>query len=231
MANTRIIRQNFFNDPIIANKTSIKERYFIIGLACAADDYGRFWADNNNLKSIIFPTDKVALPWILKTLNKLQESDILCFYEDSGIEYGHFLDWFSKGWCLKQRIDHPREFGSPDCPIHQTELFKRKEREISRTIKYNSIQNNKSEMNVVQDNPTIDKIEQFLMSDNYKNQIQEDFPLVKDNLYYEKCGEYLTWVKNHNAFNINHPEQFVVWIEGENERLLEAAEEKEVINE
>ena len=42
MAFTRVIRMNFFNDPVISAGYDIQERYFIIGLVCNADDYGRF---------------------------------------------------------------------------------------------------------------------------------------------------------------------------------------------
>ena len=61
---------------------------------------------------------------------------------NDGTKYGHFPKWFKKGWYLKQKIDHPREFQSPDCPICQTE---KKKRETSRRIKssLNKIKRNK----------------------------------------------------------------------------------------
>ena len=133
MAYARIIRQNFFNTPEIA-KYTIDERYFLIGLACASDDYGRFWYEASNIKSTVFPTDqKITTKWINKCLKKFHEDFLICVYEVDNVLYAHFPQWFSRGWFLKQRLDHPREFESPDCPICQTED---KKREISRTSKY-----------------------------------------------------------------------------------------------
>ena len=66
MANTRVIRQNFYNDPQIAGNYCIEERYFLIGLACASDDYGRFWWHTINLKSVMYPTDNKQKKWIEK---------------------------------------------------------------------------------------------------------------------------------------------------------------------
>ena len=68
MANSRVIRQNFFNDPQIAGKYDEKQRLLLIGLACASDDYGRFWWNPINLKSIIYPTDNKQGKWIEKNL-------------------------------------------------------------------------------------------------------------------------------------------------------------------
>ena len=48
MANARLIRQKFFNEPKLA-KYTIEERYLIIGLACTADDYGRLWYNTSNI--------------------------------------------------------------------------------------------------------------------------------------------------------------------------------------
>ena len=97
MANARLIRQNFFNDPLIAQKYNLKERYLLIGLACAADDFGRFWYNESNLKATIFPTDKnITLKWIGQCLDKLTNDFILCHYESDGIMYAHFPKWLDK---------------------------------------------------------------------------------------------------------------------------------------
>ena len=50
MANARVIRQNFFNNPLVS-KFEPMERYLLIGLTCAADDFGRLWGNCENLKS------------------------------------------------------------------------------------------------------------------------------------------------------------------------------------
>ena len=133
MAHDRIIRQNYFNSPIIADKYSIKQRYLLIGLACAADDFGRFWYNSSNIKSIIFPTDNdIDTNWVDKCLKMFTDDFILCQYEVENTLYGHFPKWFEKGWFLKQKLDHPREYKSPDCPFCKTETIKR---ESSRIIK------------------------------------------------------------------------------------------------
>ena len=80
MAHARIIRQNFFNHPLIASKYSIEERYFLIGLASVADDFGRFWYNEDNIKSGIFPTDsKINSDWINECLKKTnQRFNFMC---------------------------------------------------------------------------------------------------------------------------------------------------------
>lgn len=116
MANSRLIRENILNEPKLT-KYTIEERYLIIGLACAADDYGRLWYDTSNIRSIIFPTYKnITEDWIIEVIEKLITSEILYEYEVDNILYKHFPLWLKKGWYLKQRIDYPKEFGGcPDC--------------------------------------------------------------------------------------------------------------------
>ena len=145
MANARVIRRNFFNDPLIAGKFNIEQRYFLIGIACASDDYGRFWWNPSNLKSIIYPTDNKQLKWIEKTLNLFISNDILCKYEVNGVQFGHFPHWFDKSFSLKQRLDHPKPEQLPDCSIHiMNEKNTRKKRESSQPNKINI---NKSNLN------------------------------------------------------------------------------------
>ena len=109
MAYSRIIRQTFYNDPLIADKYKLDERYLLIGLACVADDYGKFWYSAANIRSTIFPTDTdVTIDWIEQCLQKYLDSRILCKYEADGVLHGHFPKWFENGWFLKQKIDHPR---------------------------------------------------------------------------------------------------------------------------
>ena len=145
MANARVIRKHFFNDPKIAGNYNIKERYFIIGLACVSEDYGRFWWNSHNIKSVIYPTDRTSVKWINNILNKLLNNGILCQYEVEGEKYGHFIDWFDKKFALRQRLDHPKPDQLPDCKIHlMQDKNTRKKREISPTIQSNL---NKSNLN------------------------------------------------------------------------------------
>ena len=138
MANARVIRRNFFNDPLVAGKFNIEQRYFLIGIACASDDYGRFWWNPSNLKSTIYPTDNKQLKWIEKTLNLFISNDILCKYEVNGVQFGHFPHWFDKSFSLKQRLDHPKPEQLPDCGIHiMNEKNTRKKRESSQPNKIN----------------------------------------------------------------------------------------------
>jgi len=64
----------------------------------------------------------MTIKWVETTIEKYQNNDILCKYEIKGSFYGHFPLWFEKGWFLKQKLDHPREFGCPDCPECRIEV-------------------------------------------------------------------------------------------------------------
>jgi hypothetical protein len=66
------------------------------------------------------------------------------------MEYAHFPKWFEKGWVLKQRIDHPREFNSPDCRMCQTEVIYWEKRESSRVTKDN--QNEEKVLKLISEN-------------------------------------------------------------------------------
>ena len=142
MAFARIIRQNFHNHPEVATRYDIKEKYLLIGLACAADDFGKLWNSPENIKSVIFPTDNVSISWIQETVQKLINNRVLCIYQFEDVEYIHFPKWFEDGWFLKQRIDHPREYQHPDCPTCNTEEKKWDELRTSRTIKSNAMYDN-----------------------------------------------------------------------------------------
>ena len=76
MAHARLIRQNFYTDPLIAEKYTIEERYFLIGLACHADDFGRFWYNEASIRATIFPTDEsITKDWIKSCLKKFKDED------------------------------------------------------------------------------------------------------------------------------------------------------------
>ena len=117
MANARMIRKNFFEHPHI-RKYTIEERYLLIGLTCASDDYGRFQFDHRLLKSMIYPTDNKQAKWISNKLKMFLDDEIICKYEVNNIEYGHFPLWFDKSFPLKQRLDHPKPEQNPDCNMH-----------------------------------------------------------------------------------------------------------------
>jgi hypothetical protein len=186
MANARIIRQNFFNNPMISNFEPL-ERYLLIGLTCAADDYGRLWGNFENLKSTLFPTDKnIKSDWITKSINLFIKQEIICEYEVDGITYYHFPKWFDKGWFLKQKVDHPREYGSPDCPICQTEL---KKRESSRVIKYNRIKNKENKENVIK----------RISSPTYYDEITNQYPQIDLQTYKHLLKGYIVKCQNSNV--------------------------------
>ena len=191
MAFTRVIRMNFFNDPVISAGYNIQERYFIIGLVCNADDYGRFWYSSKLIQSQIFPLDEEISPdWTDQTIKKLVGDSILCIYEDSGKQYIHFPLWFEKGWCLKQRIDHPREIGFPDCSICLTEEKARIKREVSRTIKDKSNKSNQNENNIVEER--VPKSRQMKLIKDSFDDLQEEFPDVALEDEFEKYSDYLS---------------------------------------
>ena len=191
MAFTRVIRQNFFIDPEILAEYNIKERYFIIGLVCNADDYGRFWYNSKLIQTQIFPTDEeISSDWVDQTLKKLLNGGILCFYEVSGKQYVHFPLWFEKGWYLKQRIDHPREFVLPDCPICLIEAKTRNKREISRTIKDKSSQSNINEDNILEERAP--KSHQMKLIKDSFNDLQGKFPDVDVEFEFEKFTDWMS---------------------------------------
>tara|TARA_Y100000817_G_scaffold297026_1_gene273034 strand:+ start:32 stop:703 length:672 start_codon:yes stop_codon:yes gene_type:complete len=212
MAHARIIRQNFFNEPIIAEKYSVKERYLLIGLACAADDFGRFWCNAANIRAGIFPTDeKISSVWVDDSIKKFTDDLILCQYEVDNTPYAHFPKWFHKGWYLKQRVDHPREYQSPDCPICETE---RNKREISRTIKSNKIKKNENKLNIGKDN-----IIQQLTSHHYFSKMLKKYFYITKVKYKEAVGDYVNWVNKHDAFDRNHEREFEGRLMGLHEKI------------
>ena len=114
-----MIRRNFFNDPLIAGKYDIQQRFLLIGLACSSDDFGRFWWNGGNLKSQIYPVDTKQAKWVEKQLDIFQNDGLLCQYKVENFLYGHFPSWFDKSFCLKQQLNHPKPDQLPDCSIHQ----------------------------------------------------------------------------------------------------------------
>ena len=144
-----MIRRNFFNDPILAGKYNESQRYLLIGLACASDDYGRFWWNGKSLKSTIYPLDNRQAKWIEKNLELFYNDEIICKYEVNNITYGHFPLWFDKSFCLKQRLDHPKSDVLPDCEYHQmNEKNTRTLRETSPTNKTKLNKIKKKEYNI-----------------------------------------------------------------------------------
>ena len=191
MAFTRVIRQNFFIDPEILAEYNIKERYFIIGLVCNADDYGRFWYSSKLIQTQIFPTDEeISSDWVDQTLKKLVNGGILCIYEVSGKQYVHFPLWFEKGWYLKQRIDHPREHVLPDCPNCLIEAKTRNKREISRTIKDKSSQSNINEDNILEERAR--KSHQMKLIKDSFNDLKGKLPDVDVEFEFEKFTDWMS---------------------------------------
>ena len=135
MAYKRMIHSNFFDTSDLIRYNE-KEKLFLIGLVCFADDFGKIWLDPRRLRADIFTGEsRTSTTWIKNTVKKFIENGILCTYCLEGVRYCHFPNWFVKGWFLKQRIDNPRENIHPDCPTCQTEEIARRKREISRTRK------------------------------------------------------------------------------------------------
>lgn len=220
MANARLIRQNFFNQPKLA-KYTIEERYLIIGLACTADDWGRLWYNTSNIKSIIFPTYKnITEDWIEKVIEKLIKDGILCKYEDDNTLYLHFPLWFKVGWYLKQKIDNPKEFGDcPDCPICLTQELKLKKREISRAIQSNKKEFNEKETSVSEEKINLDVVRKVLSGRSFIGKMIDKYPLITYEHYIITMDRYLNQVEKHEAWNNDHKREFEVWIEGVQEKF------------
>lgn len=152
MAYSRMIHSNFFDSPELSKYTE-KEKYFMLGLVCFADDFGKIWLNIERLRVNIFiGNSKATSNWILNTIDKFIEDSILCKYVVNGIKYCHFPNWFVKGWFLKQRIDNPRDNINPDCPLCQTEYLTRKKRETSRPMKEKLYKENRKKEGTVSKN-------------------------------------------------------------------------------
>ena len=200
MAHARIIRQTFYNDPLIADRYNIEERYLLIGLACYADDYGKFWNNLSNIHSVIFPTDDdLTQEWIGECLNRLESDNVLCMYEVDGTKYGHFPKWFKKGWFLKQKIDHPREFQHPDCPICLTEQTKR---ETSRAIKGNSIKRDISKKKERKD-----KIIDRFKDPSFFKPLIDNYEAIDKKIYSKIMDRYINQLSPEDKNEIEHHER------------------------
>ena len=212
MAHARIIRQTFYNDPIIADKCKLEERYFLLGLVCVADDYGKFWYSPANIRSTIFPTDiDITIEWIEECLQKFVDGRIICKYDAEGVLHGHFPKWFDKGWILKQKIDHPREFEHPDCPICMTET---KKRETSRAIKQKAIKVNpkeekKSKANIIN----------LLTDFAFYSEMNDKYSLILKDTYKDLANKYAHWVKQHDAYERDHHREFEGRLMAEQEQI------------
>lgn len=106
MSRIRTIKPDFFTDSKIAKKKPIT-RLFFIGLWCYADCEGRLEEDQERLKLLIVPYDKIK---ILDLLNDLQP-DFILRYQVAEKTY-----IFIKNFKKHQR-PHPKEAKS-DIPSH-----------------------------------------------------------------------------------------------------------------
>ena len=173
----------------------------MIGLACHADDFGRFWYNEASIRATIFPTDEsITKEWIKTCLKKFIDDFILCEYEVNEVRYGHFSRWFQKGWFLKQRVDHPREYASPDCPLCETE---KRKRETSRAIKDKSIKHKKNKSKL-----TKDSLIDILTEPTFSGQMLTKYPLVGKEDYRQIIDQYYNWLDKHKDYDKNHQREF-----------------------
>jgi len=213
MAHARIIRQNFYTHPLIAEKYDVGERYLLIGLACHADDFGRFWYNEESIKATVFPADtNIKIDWLTQSLQNFIDDFILCTYEVDGILYAHFPHWFKKGWFLKQRLDHPREYASPDCPLCETEKQKR---ETSRTIKKKKNKPKKTEQIV-----TKEEINELLTNPQFSIEMMNKYPLITKVKYRRIVDIYSDWIFTLDDPIENHKRIFEGKLMGEHEMLM-----------
>ena len=220
MAHARIIRQNFYTHPLIAEKYDVGERYLLIGLACHADDFGRFWYNEASIRATVFPADSnINLDWLVQALRKFRDDFILCEYEVDGVLYAHFPYWFKKGWFLKQRLDHPREYTSPDCPLCETE---KRKREISRTIKTNKNKHKQTEQIV-----TKEKIIELLTNPTFSVQMMDKYHSITKIEYRKLIDTYYDWVMTLENTNKDHRRVFEGKLMAEQELLIKKKDSDE----
>lgn len=168
--------------------------------------------------------EKITKNWIKKTLNKLVLDGILCKYEDGDSLYAHFPKWFEKGWFLKQRIDHPREFQHPDCPLCNVESVSRKTHEISRTIQYNSKDFKRFHLKEIEDKEIkplqfIDKIRNELSSKFFTTEMFKKYHLIDSDKYKNLLEKRINLIKQNQFWDRNHKRDFEGDLLGENEYL------------
>mgnify|MGYP001268326085 FL=1 len=135
----------------------------------------------------------------------------MCQYEADGILHGHFPKWLEKGWILKQKIDHPREFEHPDCPICMTET---KKRETSRAIKGKRTKSKEKKVSV-REPEIIDILKEF----SFHSDMLEKYPLILKDTYVELVNVYVKWVKQHNAYDRDHKREFEGRLMAEQEKI------------
>jgi len=121
MANNRLIRLGLFVNPGVSTLT-IKERYLLIGLTSVANDWGKFWYQENHIRSQVFPTDDIGIEEIGEMLDNIVTRGFICVYDSNGVKYGHFPSWRTKGSFLMQYLDKPRpDVDIPNCVIHNND--------------------------------------------------------------------------------------------------------------
>lgn len=212
MAYSRMIRQNFFNEPKLSKYTPL-QRYLLIGLVCNTDDFGRLWYNDKLIKSAVFPLDdEIENEWINETIEKLIKDKILCIYEEDEEIYIHFPKWFDKGWYLKQRLDHPREFVYPDCPICRTEEYSTSIREISRTIK--------EKIKEEKENKEKTDLYRLFLNKSYLQMLEDKYDFITYFDKFEEClNYYVKTVEESGDWDANHRLIFELQVSAFNDKL------------
>ena len=123
-----------------------------------------------------------------------------------------FLIGLKKGWFLKQRLDHPREYASPDCPICETE--KQKNEKLHGQIKRKKI-NKKTEQIV-----TKEKINELLTDPQFTIQMMNKYPLITKVKYRRFIDIYSDWIFTIDHTIEDHKRGFEGRLMGEHEILM-----------
>lgn len=103
----RVIREGFLDSEKI-NKLSDKEQLFFIRLILIVDDYGRFDARLELLKSKCYPVTEIGLTDVSNMLSKLKNDKLIILYSVKGKRYLEILIY-------NQRLRQKKEkFPGPD---------------------------------------------------------------------------------------------------------------------
>jgi len=92
-----------------------------VGMITEADDQGRFVADAEQLKAVIFPYQgALTIEEVTQTRDELHKLRAIRLYRVSGTTYGVI-----PGWDVHQRIDKPKPSLLPPPTVHDTSSTRR----------------------------------------------------------------------------------------------------------
>ena len=103
----RTLKPEVWEDESVG-KLGAWERLLFIGLITMADDEGRLRALPSAIAGHIFPYDDHPPVKILRWLDAIRDTGLICRYSHDGVEYVQI-----KGWSSHQKINRPTPSALP----------------------------------------------------------------------------------------------------------------------